>query len=247
MTSLCLPCLFFFNWHKHFITDKQFCQITSRRYQNWQFLLPNLHVIELSDDAAHCYSSVWLEVAYFMLSAQLCPVKHCREGEGCGRQQVGLENKKLRTENTADLSAVKLEAWWKCLAGASRVCPSSWHAACLSPQQTGCSRNNRLSRHQRQDRIVPSPVKVLTGWPQLTTPVSSFNSASFADQAPLHCPARQLSLTGMLSFDAFTQDILAAESASHCLSVILPNSYLDYLVLGHRITAFNLFCPHVKD
>lgn len=128
---------FFCNWHKHFITDKQFCQITSRRYQNWQFLLPNLHVNELSDDAAHCYSSVWLEVAYFMFSAQLCPVKHCRGGEGCGRQQLGLENKKLRAENTADLSAFKLEAWWKCLAGASRVCPSSWHAACLSPGRQG--------------------------------------------------------------------------------------------------------------
>jgi len=53
-----------------------------------------LHLNELSDDAAHCYSSALMEVAYFMFSGQTCPVKHCMEGEGCGREQLGSENKK---------------------------------------------------------------------------------------------------------------------------------------------------------
>lgn len=82
------------------------------------------HIFIVSLIVSH---SFLLEVAYIQCFS---PVKHCREGERCGRQQLGSENKKLRAESIAELSCVILEAGWKCLADASRVCPTSWQAGC---------------------------------------------------------------------------------------------------------------------
>lgn len=86
--------------------------------------------------------------------------------------------------------------------------------------------------------------KALTGWPPLTTTISLFSPA--LSQTRLPCIAMQFSLTVLLSLDNFSEGITVVELASDYLSVLLPNYYLDSLLLGHSITAFNLFCPHAE-
>lgn len=74
-----------------------------------------------------------------------------------------------------------------------------------------------------------------------------FQSCIFCRPDSLALPSHTTQLDSNAVICAFTQGTIIAVLTSHCLSVILPNSYLHCLLLGHHITVFNLFCPHVKN
>lgn len=117
-----------------------------------------------------------------------------------------------------------------------------------SPHQRRCSRDIWLSRHHRQDQILPSSVKSTDRLTSAHYYNLFFQSCTFCrpDSLALPMPMR-FSLTVLLSLDNFTEGIIVVALASDCLSVLLANYYSDSLLLGHPITAFNLFSPHAED
>lgn len=172
-------------------------------------MLPNLHLNERSDEAAHCYSSMLLEAAYFMFSAHICHVNHCREGVGCERQQLKKQKAEGRNHSWPLSFLIRglIKVPSRCLQGLSLLLAHSLPVP--------------LAERALQGQLCPG-TKDKTGSCESAHRLTTAHCSSLFFQSCLICRPDSLALPGHTTQPDSDAVICCFYSGHHCSNVSFP-------------------------